>query len=55
MVTYLRAKGNSGDIVKRLRIETIDAAKYLNKDMSSTTIENIIYEKYIEEEVSRVD
>ena len=29
MATYLRAKGNSGDIVKRLRIETIDAAKYL--------------------------
>ena len=29
MVTYLVAKGNSGDIVKRLEIETIDAAKYL--------------------------
>ena len=29
MVTYLVAKGNTGDIVKRLEIETIDAAKYL--------------------------
>ena len=38
-----------------LRIETIDATKYLTKDMCSTTIENIAYEKYISEEVSRVD
>ena len=27
MVTYLRAMGNSKGIVKRLEIETIDAAK----------------------------
>ena len=30
MVTYLRAMGNSKGIVTRLRIETIDAAKYPN-------------------------
>ena len=41
MVTYLRAMGNSKGIVKRLEIETIDAAKYLNKDMGSSTIERI--------------
>ena len=29
MVTYLVAMGNTKGIVKRLRIETIDAAKYL--------------------------
>ena len=57
MVTYLVAMGNSKGIVKRLEIEIISAAKYLYynyKDMCSTTIESIAYEKYISEEVSRV-
>ncbi len=36
--------GNSKGIVKRLRIETIDAAKYpINKDIGSSTIESIVY------------
>ena len=40
-MTYLVAMGNSKGIVKRLKIETIDAAKYLYKrDMSSTTRES---------------
>ena len=46
--------GNSKGIVKRIRIETIDAAKYLIKDMSSTTIESIVWEKDLHEEASRV-
>ena len=37
--------GNSKGIVTRLRIETIDAAKYLVRDMSSTTIERIVYKE----------
>ena len=41
IVIYIRAMGNSKGIVKKLRIETIDAAKYLNKDMGSSTIERI--------------
>ena len=35
------AMGNSKGIVKRINIETIDAAKYPIMDISSSTIENI--------------
>ena len=31
MVTYLVAMGNSKGIVKRIKVEMTDAAKYLNK------------------------
>ena len=34
------AMGNSKGIVKRLNLGTIDAAKYLARDMSSTTRES---------------
>ena len=34
------AMGNSKGIVKRLNLGTIDAAKYLVRDMSSTTRES---------------
>ena len=48
-MTHLVAMGNSKGIVKSIELEPTDAAKYLKRDISSTTIESIAKKKDLSE------